>query len=62
MDNAIDACVESDKKKLVVSVYTENEALCVEIDNSYSGIVDKDGIKKKGYTTKGKNQAMDLLF
>ena len=57
MDNAIDACVESDKKKLVVSVYTENEALCVEIDNSYSGIVDKDGIKKKGYTTKGKNHA-----
>lgn len=62
MDNAIDACVESDKKKLVVSVYTENEALCVEIDNSYSGIVDKDGIKKKGYTTKGKNHGHGLTI
>ena len=62
MDNAIDACVDSDKKKLVVSVYTENEDLCVEIDNSYSGIVDKDGIKKKGYTTKGKNHGHGLTI
>lgn len=62
MDNAIDACVDSNKKKLVVSVYTENEDLCVEIDNSYSGIVDKDGIKKKGYTTKGKNHGYGLTI
>lgn len=62
MDNAIDACVDSDKKKLVVSVYTENQDLCVEIDNSYSGIVDKDGIKKKGYTTKGKNHGHGLTI
>lgn len=62
MDNAIDACVDSDKKKLVVSVYTETEDLCVEIDNSYSGIVDKDGIKKKGYTTKGKNHGYGLTI
>lgn len=62
MDNAIDVCVDSDKKKLVVSVYTENEDLCVEIDNSYSGIVDKDGIKKKGYTTKGKNHGYGLTI
>ena len=62
MDNAIDACVDSDKKKLVVSVYTENEDLCVEIDNSYSGIVDKDGIKKKGYATKGKNHGYGLTI
>lgn len=62
MDNAIDACVDSDKKKLVVSVYTENEDLCVEIDNSYSGIIDKDGIKKKGYTTKGKNHGYGLTI
>lgn len=62
MDNAIDACVDSDKKKLVVSVYTENEDLCVEIDNSYSGILDKDGIKKKGYTTKGKNHGYGLTI
>ena len=62
MDNAIDACVDSDKKKLVVSVYTENEDLCVEINNSYSGIVDKDGIKKKGYTTKGKNHGYGLTI
>ena len=62
MDNAIDACVDSDKKKLVVSVYTENEDLCVEIDNSYSGIVDTDGIKNKGYTTKGKNHGHGLTI
>lgn len=62
MDNAIDACVDSDKKKLVVSVYTENEDLCIEIDNSYSGIIDKDGIKKKGYTTKGKNHGHGLTI
>lgn len=62
MDNAIDACVDSDKKKLIVSVYTETEDLCVEIDNSYSGIVDKDGIKKKGYTTKGKNHGHGLTI
>lgn len=62
MDNAIDASVDSDKKKLVVSVYTENEDLCVEIDNSYSGVVDTDGIKKKGYTTKGKNHGYGLTI
>ena len=62
MDNAIDACVDSDKKKLVVSVYTETEDLCVEIDNSYSGIVDTDEIKKKGYTTKGKNHGHGLTI
>ena len=62
MDNAIDACVDSDKKKLVVSVYTENEDLCVEIDNSYSGVVDTDEIKKKGYTTKGKNHGYGLTI
>ena len=62
MDNAIDACVDSEKKKLVVSVYTENEDLCVEISNSYSGTVDKDGIKKKGYTTKGKNHGHGLTI
>lgn len=62
MDNAIDACVDSDKKKLIVSVYTENEDLCVEIDNSYSGIVDTDEIKKKGYTTKGKNHGYGLTI
>lgn len=62
MDNAIDACVDSNKKKLVVSVYTENEDLCVEIDNSYSGIVDTDEIKKKGYTTKGKNHGHGLTI
>jgi len=62
MDNAIDACVDSDKKKLIVSVYTETEDLCVEIDNSYSGIVDTDEIKKKGYTTKGKNHGYGLTI
>lgn len=62
MDNAIDSCVDSDKKKLVVSVYTETEDLCVEIDNSYSGIVDTDEIKKKGYTTKGKNHGYGLTI
>lgn len=62
MDNAIDACVDSDKKKLVVSVYTETEDLCVKIDNSYSGIVDTDEIKKKGYTTKGKNHGYGLTI
>ncbi len=62
MDNAIDACVDSEKKKLVVSVYTENEDLCVEIDNSYSGTIDADGIKKKGYTTKGKNHGHGLTI
>lgn len=60
LDNAVEACIESNKKIFILDIYEENNNLCFYIENSTKYIVDITKIKLKGYSTKGKNRGLGL--
>ena len=59
IDNAIDACLETKKKEIVIDLKTEDNFIVINIDNTYEN-KDIKKVGKKGYTTKGKGHGFGL--
>jgi len=60
IDNAYQACKESNKKEMTIEMLVENEKLTIIISNSYKGKINIEEIDKFGYTTKGKGHGAGL--
>jgi len=60
LDNAIEESKNIEDKKIMISLYKDDEFLCVEVSNKYNGIIDMDMLDKEGYTTKGNGHGYGL--
>jgi len=60
IDNAIDEVKKLKKKNIQISLYLEDNKLCIKISNNYKGKIDIDKINNQGYTTKGNNHGYGL--
>ncbi|MBQ8193089.1 MAG: GHKL domain-containing protein, partial [Bacilli bacterium] len=61
LDNAIEASIESEEKKLGIEIYLINKEVKIIISNTYNRI-DTEKVGKERYTTKGKNRGHGLLL
>lgn len=62
LDNAIDACLSTKEKNLIVSIYSEKNKIVVSIENSSLKVVNIEFINKKNYSTKGENRGLGLYI
>lgn len=62
LDNALEASAISKEKSVTLEIYKSNHNLTFTISNTYKNIIPIKDMKKKGYTTKGKNHGKGLYF
>ena len=60
IDNAIDEVKKLRKKNILISIYKEENKICIRVSNSYSKNIAVDKIYNEGYTTKGKGHGYGL--
>ena len=60
LDNAIEASLTCKDKRIMISLYIDDEMLIVEIANKYCEKIDLENIDKEGYTTKGDGHGYGL--
>lgn len=60
LDNAIEACKESDKKEILLDIYAEDDSNIIYIENTFKGEIDINQINKKGFSSKGKGRGIGL--
>lgn len=56
IDNAVEACIESEDKKIMIAL-VEGEII---VGNSYGGHIDLDSVNQFGYSTKGHSRGVGL--
>lgn len=62
LDNAIEASVKSEDKKLGFEAYLIDNKVKIIISNTYKGELEKEKIGNETYSTKGKNRGHGLLL
>ena len=62
LDNAIEASVKSEDKKLGFEAYLIDDKVKIIISNTYKGELAKEKIGNEAYSTKGKNRGHGLLL
>ena len=62
LDNAIEASLNSDEKKIGIEIYKNNKNVEILISNSYSNKINKKKIGFISYSTKGHNRGHGLLL
>lgn len=62
LDNAIEASLASEERKLGIEIYKIGEDIIIIISNTYSGNIDSESIGNVKYTTKGKNHGYGLML
>lgn len=62
LDNAIEATKDTDNKVISLEIYPMMNKLIIVISNTYKGRLDIKKIRKKNYSTKGKNRVKGLYF
>ena len=62
LDNAIEASVKSEDKKLGFEAYLIDNKVKIIISNTYKGEIEKEKIGNVTYSTKGKNRGHGLLL
>ena len=62
LDNAIEASLGSDEKKLGIEAYSYNNEFKMIISNTYKNEIDKSKIGKEKFSTKGKERGRGLLL
>lgn len=61
LDNAIESCLNSDSKSLVINIYDDNSSVCIEIENTFGNNIDLDLLGNKNYSTKGFKHGLGLF-
>ena len=62
LDNALEAAESSKNKTVSLEIYEINKKLNFTISNSYNKFISLKQMKKKGFTTKGKNHGKGLYY
>ena len=62
LDNALEAAEESKEKAISLEIYEANKKLNFTISNTYKKIIPLKDMRKKGFTTKGKNHGKGLYY
>lgn len=62
LDNAIEASLASEERKLGIEIYKIGKDIIIIISNTYSGNIDSESIGTVKYTTKGKNHGYGLML
>ena len=62
LDNALEAASVAKNKSVTLEIYKSNNNLTFTISNTYKNIIPIKDMKKKGYTTKGKNHGKGLYY
>lgn len=62
LDNAIDACKDTESKRLLIDIYKENDNIIISIENSCREEVEIELINTKYYSTKGKDRGLGLYI
>lgn len=60
IDNAMDACLETESKSLSIYIYEEKDQLIFQISNTFKGTIHINLLFKKGYSTKGRGRGYGL--
>lgn len=60
LDNAVEACINSSNKILIINLYEKNNQIIIEVKNSFSGNMNIDDIGKINYSSKGKKRGLGL--
>lgn len=60
LDNALEACVDSIDKILIIDLYEEDNQILIEIKNTFKGNMDVDEIGKVNFSSKGKKRGLGL--
>ena len=53
LDNAIEESLKIDDRRIMISLYVDDNMLIIDISNRFDGKIDLDKIDEEGYTTKG---------
>ena len=62
LDNAIEACLDTEQKSLSIYMYEKNNELIFQISNTFKGTINIELISKVNYSTKGKNRGYGLAL
>lgn len=60
LDNAIEESRKIDDKRIMISLYVDNNKLVIDISNRFEGKVEVDKLDDEGYTTKGDGHGYGL--
>lgn len=60
VDNAIEACMESETKSIGIEIYKDGDIFEFIITNTYKGNLEVDNMDNAGYTTKGSGHGYGL--
>ncbi len=60
IDNAIEACLETESKSIGIEIYKDEDIFEFIISNTYKGNIQVDNIDAAGYTTKGNGHGYGL--
>ena len=60
LDNAIDSCLKSVDKILIINLYEDNNSIIIEIKNTFSGDLDVEKLGESNYSTKGQKRGFGL--
>ena len=60
LDNAIEASLTCEDKRIMISLYVDEKEFIIEISNRYKENIDLNNIDKEGYTTKGDGHGYGL--
>lgn len=60
LDNAIEESLKIDDRRIMISLYIDDDMLIIDISNKFDGKIDLDKIDEEGYTTKGEGHGYGL--
>lgn len=60
LDNAIEESLKIDDRRIMISLYVDEDMLIIDISNRFDGKIDLDKIDEEGYTTKGEGHGYGL--
>lgn len=60
LDNAIEESLKIDDRRIMISLYVDDDMLVIDISNRFDGKIDLDKIDEEGYTTKGEGHGYGL--
>ncbi len=60
LDNAIEESLKIEDRRIMISLYVDDNMLVIDISNRFDGKIDLDKIDEEGYTTKGEGHGYGL--